>query len=278
MATQIYIHQIYYSDETQAQLDKGFLPLDNTNGLKDWYEYWPIRKFLQKNKLDDNAYYGFFSPKFTEKTGLTSSHVFDFIRETFHPNVDAFLFSPVWSHTAFYRNVFEQGERYHAGLMPAAQELCDRSGVDVDLTKLVNHSQNSVFGNYIVAKPAFWRQWLKLGESLFAIAEEGEDGYAKSLSNLAEYGGRPQAPMKVFLQERIASLILATQPFKTIAFDSSYGPLCLDIVNHNDYFRLDLLACDAFKQAYTYTGQPIFEIAYLKKRVELELKYSQMMN
>ena len=93
MATQIYIHQIYYSDETQAQLDKGFLPLDNTNGLKDWYEYWPIRKFLQKNKLDDNAYYGFFSPKFTEKTGLTSSHVFDFIRETFHPNVDAFLFS-----------------------------------------------------------------------------------------------------------------------------------------------------------------------------------------
>ena len=41
------IHQIYYSEQTRAELDPGFLPLDNSaNERPDWREYWPIRRFL----------------------------------------------------------------------------------------------------------------------------------------------------------------------------------------------------------------------------------------
>ena len=273
---QYHIHQIFYNDATRAQLDDGFIPLDNSDGRADWYEFWAIRQFLQTHTLDTDAYYGFLSPKFTDKTGLSASHVFEFIQQYSYRAVDAFVISPVWSHTAFFKNVFEQGEFFHRGLKAATKEFLQRAQVAVDLETLVTHSQNTAFGNYIIGKPEFWRQWLILADALFEIAEQEQDEYARGLSELVYYGGRPEAPMKVFVQERLATLILATQNFKVAAYDTSYGPLCLDLVQDNEYFRADFLACDAFKIAYTESQQPTFLRAYEKKREELELKYRHM--
>ena len=76
------LYQIYYSEQSRAQLDPGFLPLDNSaNERPDWREYWPIRRFLLDNPLDPQTYYGFFSPKFREKTGLDAAAVQRFIEQ-----------------------------------------------------------------------------------------------------------------------------------------------------------------------------------------------------
>ena len=276
MMPQIQIHQIFYNDATRAQLDAGFIPLDNSNGRADWYEFGAIRDFLHANSLDEQVYYGFFSPKFNDKTGLTSTQWLEFIRANYRADVDAFVVSPVWSHTAFFRNVFEQGEFFHNGLWAAATEFFSRAQVAVDLNQLITHSQNTAFANYIVAKPTFWRQWLILADALFAIAEAGADEYAQKLSHLVYYGGRAEVPMKVFLQERFATTLIATQAFKVVTFDTCYGPDCLDLVRNNDYFRADLLACDAFKIAYTQSSQPTFLRAYEKRREAIELDFRQM--
>ena len=70
------IFQIYYNETTKNSNDKGFIQLDNSsNNRKDWSEYWPIRNYLLNNNLEDDIYYGFFSPKFYEKTGLSSENV-----------------------------------------------------------------------------------------------------------------------------------------------------------------------------------------------------------
>lgn len=66
----INMYQICYSEDTLRNLSNGFLVLDNLNNERpDWMEYWPIRKFLLNNVLNENSYYGFFSPKFQQKTG-----------------------------------------------------------------------------------------------------------------------------------------------------------------------------------------------------------------
>ena len=78
--TQSKIYQIYYSKETQASNDQGFLQLDNlSNERADWSEYWPIRNFLLSNELDESSFYGFFSPKFKQKTFLSSTEAYHFI-------------------------------------------------------------------------------------------------------------------------------------------------------------------------------------------------------
>jgi hypothetical protein len=76
----IFIYQIYYNNETQKKILSGFIPLNNTKNLRpDWFEFWVILNFLRNNILDDDAWYGFLSPKFYEKTGFNSNFVFNVI-------------------------------------------------------------------------------------------------------------------------------------------------------------------------------------------------------
>ena len=64
-------YQILNHYTSRQDLDPGFDVLDNsTNERPDWYEYWPIRKFLLNGPLDEDAFYGFLSPKFRLKTNL----------------------------------------------------------------------------------------------------------------------------------------------------------------------------------------------------------------
>ena len=64
-----HLYQIYFDEISRKNLDPGFLPLDNSkNERPDWREYWPIRQFLIKESLNENALYGFLSHKFFQKT------------------------------------------------------------------------------------------------------------------------------------------------------------------------------------------------------------------
>ena len=68
------IFQIYYDDDSYDKLEMGFIPLDNSDGRPDWYEFWAILNYLKNNKLEDGEWYGFLSPRFSEKTGFNSRY------------------------------------------------------------------------------------------------------------------------------------------------------------------------------------------------------------
>ncbi len=110
-----FVHQILNHYTSPQTLDHGFLVLDNSaNERPDWYEYWPIRKFLLRETLDEDAYYGFLSPKFALKTNLSAGAVRQFIDAA--DGADVLLFSPSIHNTAYYWNVFDHGEAEHPGL------------------------------------------------------------------------------------------------------------------------------------------------------------------
>lgn len=209
----IHLHQIAYSEATYKALEPGYLTLDNRdNPRPDWFEYWPIRLHLMRRSLDEQAFYGFFSPKFGQKTGLSHRQVRDFVASA-ADNADVVLFSPQPDMGAFFLNVFEQGETFDPGLIDAYTLFLDSIGRPAPLRQLVMDSRQVVFSNYFVARPAFWRQWLGLNEALFAACE-GPDGPLKqALCHATSYPGPGGAAQrKVFLMERAASLLLTTQP------------------------------------------------------------------
>lgn len=71
------IFQIYPDAATKAQVDLGFLPLENPgNPRPDWREYWPIRNYVLANALNENELYGFLSPSFHAKSHLKSEQVY----------------------------------------------------------------------------------------------------------------------------------------------------------------------------------------------------------
>lgn len=252
MKNSVCAYQIYYSEETQRQLDTGFRPLNNlSNPRPDWREYWPIRNFLlAATELDENAYYGFLSPKFSEKSNLTSDEVLRFV-ESQPPSTDVFSFSPFFDQTAMFLNIFEQGESHHPGLMGCTHTLLASLGLDTGLPARIGHSRNTIFCNYFFAKPAFWRTWLEFNEVIFSLCEENTSALAHKLNAGTEHAGSSSCPLKVFLIERTASLLLMSGRYACIPYQPIERPRTNSRIATLDS---QLVIADALKQAYTASG------------------------
>lgn len=266
----INIYQIYYNQQTFAMLDKGFIPLDNSQSERpDWFEFWPIRKFLNENALNEDSWYGFLSPKFVGKTGFTSQVMKDFINQ--NPNAEVALFTSTWDFIAYYKNAFEQGEVWHEHITKVAQAFFDSIGYPVKLESLVHHSQNSVTSNYVIAKPRYWRRWLEFADRLMFVSET-DTPLGGILRGDTTYGPKRHA-FKVFIQERLAPVILATEKFNVIAPDqSAYRPMFENLFYTNHRTRRTLQACDLLKEQFCATGDETYLNAYYKLKASIPIK------
>jgi hypothetical protein len=256
----VHIFQILNHYTTRQELDPGFDVLDNsTNERPDWYEYWPIRRFLLNEPLDENTFYGFLSPKFKLKTNLTAADAREFI-EASDAATDVVLFSPSIHNSAFYLNVFEHGDAEHPGLMSVANAFFARIGGARPMEDLVSDSRNTVHSNYFIARPRFWRAWLAITEQLFAIAETPGDSLGARLCAPTHYRGRRDVQMKIFLMERVATWMLITNPgFRARARDP--------FVARSRVYKLPVaIICDALKIAYATQGRRQYRDVFLLLR------------
>lgn len=256
----LHIYQILNHYTRREELDSGFGVLDNSsNPRPDWFEYWPIRGFLCSEALDEDAYYGFLSPKFRLKTGLSSAAVREFILEGCGA-ADVVLFSPSIHNSAFFLNVFDHGDAEHPGLKEVARRLFERLGLPGDLDALVSDSRNTVHSNYFIAKPRYWRAWLSINERLFTIAEAPDDPLGGALRAPAPYRGALSVQMKIFVMERVATWLLMT--------DRSFTARVHDpFVARSRIYKLPLaLVCDALKIAYATQGRTQYRDVFLLVR------------
>ncbi|MGC1522622.1 MAG: hypothetical protein WA803_13850 [Steroidobacteraceae bacterium] len=256
----MHIYQILNHYTRREDLDPGFGVLDNSsNPRPDWFEYWPIRGFLRSEALNEDAYYGFLSPKFRLKTGLGSAAVREFILAGAGA-ADLVLFSPSIHNSAYFLNVFEHGDAEHPGLKDVARRLFERLGLPGDLDTLVSDSRNTVHSNYFIAKPRYWRAWLSINERLFTIAEAPDDPLGGALRAPAPYRGTLNVQMKIFVMERVATWLLMT--------DRSFTARVHDpFVARSRIYKLPLaLVCDALKIAYATQGRTQYRDVFLLVR------------
>ena len=242
---QAFVYQILNFYTSRQALDPGFRILDNSaNQRPDWYEYWPIRNFLLNESLDEQAFYGFLSPKFKQKTNLDAAQVEALVREA-DASTDVISLTPSIHNSAYYLNVFLHGEAKHPGLLAVSQEFLQRLGKPVDLGTLVTDSRTEVFSNYFVARPRFWREWFKVNEAIFAIAEDPADALGEKLRAAVPYRARASAPMKIFVMERIATWVLNADA-------GFHASVCDPFAAATKIHRTPVaVVCDALKIAYS---------------------------
>lgn len=249
------IYQICYSPETMASVPEGFLALDNlANERPDWREYWPIRQFLLNNHLSEDTLYGFFSPKFNSKTSLDNTKLQVFLSLNYKDE-EVVTFSPFWDLMSIFKNVFEQGDFFHPGLTDTCQMFANQHVAGIDLTNAITHSGNTIFCNYFLAKKSFWSEWLKLGELLFFASEKQHGELSEKLNADTSYGVQ-RVPMKVFVQERLATIcLLANKGTKCL----NYSPFEIgaSATPFNNFYHEAVLS-DALKRAYVQTGTPAY--------------------
>jgi hypothetical protein len=257
----IRLYQIFYDDATRAALDAGFTPLDNrANERPDWREYWPIRRYLLSQPIEDGDYLGFFSPKFGQKTGLSAEAVKTFMSGT---KGDVASFSPFFDQNAFFVNSFEQGDLQHPGFMRASQDFLDRIGLPVELERVVHDHSITIFANFFVAKGRFWKRWLELNEKLFRFCEEDGGELARRLNERTTHDGGSDVALKVFLMERMAAVILDLGGYSTAAYDPIDLPKAEPRLRE---FVHEMMICDALKSAFRRTGFHQYMEAFLAQR------------
>lgn len=256
----LHLFQILTPHVSRTDLDPGCAVLDNTaNERPDWFEYWPMRRFLRSEPLDDAAFYGFLSPKFRLKTNLTADQVRTVV-EAAGPSVEVILFSPSIHNSAYFLNVFEHGDSEHPGLAAAAERFFERLGRPLDVDAFISDSRNTVHSNYFVATPRFWRAWLGITERLFAIAESSDDPLGEALRLPTTYRGRRDVQMKIFLMERVATWLLVTDPGFVCRVRDPFA------AGARVYKLPAALVCDALKIAYVSQGRGQYKDVFLMVR------------
>lgn len=263
-----FVHQIFYDAASRQSLSPEFIPLDNAASPRpEWFEFWPMRQYLMTQSLQEDGWYGFLSPKFTRKFGLPADQLLGILDQA-RDHEDVVLASPHWDHAAYFLNVFEQGELWTPGLLDASQRLIERAGIRVDLRSMVASSRTTVFSNYLVAKPVFWRKWLDLANLLFQCSERSDDPLWATLNAPTSYhaaGG--QVPMKVFVQERLSSVVLAAQALRVGVIDLSDAAIVDPTLFVDEpSTRRKLQICDTLKQAYMDSRDPEYLSVYRKFR------------
>ena len=251
--TKAQIFQIFYDEKTKSMVSPDFIPLDNLENLRpDWFEFHVIRKTLKNLEMQKDSFYGFLSPNFSQKTGMSPSEVIEVIR-TLPKHVEVVLLTSKSHDLVLFQNIFLQGDYSHPGLLQACEVFFDFIGKPINLRELVTTLDNSVASNYIIAKPIFWRQWLDLADLFFNYVENEKLNNPHNLKNPTGYKGKYETELKVFVQERLATFLLATENFET------YVP------NHFKKFktydnetRVTLKFLESLKSAFAQTGDARF--------------------
>jgi hypothetical protein len=219
-------------------------------GQHQWFEFWPILTYMRDHDLEEDTWYGFVSPSFSEKTGFAPEDVFDFVRH--NSSADVALFSYNWAAIAYFRNPWEQGESWHPGLIAAAERFFASCGETVDLQSIYSDFETAVFSNYIVARSNFWRSWQGTAERYLAYVE----GHRQEASLVTTYKGRCTYRMSVFIQERLASHVLSKGGFNVAWPDYLAKPIPIPLKNLDNPRGRDLLRrCETAKRRFRKTGR-----------------------
>ncbi len=264
MVTKHFVYQIVYNEAVYANRDKDFLVLDNFDNLRpDWYEYWPIRRFLLDTPLEEDAYYGFFSPSFGRKTGYTAAQMYQALDGR---TEDVVIFSPFLDQSAMFINQIDQAEVAHPGFRRTFAGVVPREWLSLPL---IQDSRNTVFSNALVARPRFWRRWLELCEGIFGEAERAESLGGMRLRKRAPYR-TGSTEFKVFCIERMASLLLVAEREWTSVAPIAY--LLPMFLGDFEPYRNKLKALDRAKRAAADSDDPAPHLAaYAAMRRELPM-------
>lgn len=245
------IYQIYYNDETFKRLDKDFIPLNNTTNVNnEWFEFNAIFDFINNNKLKDDAWYGFLSPEFYNKTNLKALDLIKHLH--LNPTSNVCLATSCFDQVAIYQNCFIQGEAKHPGLINTIDHLLKKYNLKLSLKYLVGHSYNTVYSNYVIAKKEYWNNWYDLAK--FFIELNKTDKKFSDLLNAKGKYKNTKVKLGVFIQERFPSILLSSKNFKvTTLLSPNYEP-CNKLIPMGYRAKGLLQTCDYLKAKFAKTN------------------------
>jgi hypothetical protein len=216
--TKTRIYQIYFDPKQLAGLDPDFIPYDNSRDpTPEMREFAVFRKEFLAGTTQSGLT-GYLSWKFGRKTGLKGRKFLDFVER--NPGFDVYFVNPFPMQISA-GNVWEQGERWHPGIVDLANSIFDRLGYGLNVRDLPATLRTSAFCNYWVGSPTFWDKYMSFCLPIFDfIMNEMPESQRALVFSKAEssYG----APYFAYLFERLFTTFLtANRETKSLPYEFS---------------------------------------------------------
>jgi len=231
----IYSFMIYYNQETRAGIPSEFIPLDNcVPERNEIFEIEPILRFIVESEIENDSFYGFFSPKLFEKTGLCADDIFPIDEKEFK-HYDIISISPYPISERWFKNPIHQGKQ-HGSFRWRFDCLVSETKISAfelqeEFIYGTPNPKYFLYSHYFWAKGNFWKKW---AENILKIFEkEMSDEIFRSVINAdCVYKDHIQCNCLVFLLERVAgflafsnkSTVVEYQLKKRILYDSKHRP------------------------------------------------------
>lgn len=265
------IYQIYYDENSKNKLSTNFIALDNSDGPKDWCEFYPILKTLRSIILKEDTWYGFLSPIVFDKIDISADQIFNTLQK--YNGHDVMLFSSHWGDLALFNNVWVQGDKTQPGLFKEFNNFLEYSNRNLIKRNLINDFGESVTSNYVIAKKKFWQEWLLLAEDYLNYIE------ITNTQTDTSYKGKRMS-LKIFIQERFPSYILNQNSFQVIHADySKWNNQLSSTMGYNLHnkslpcLKSSLLNCNEQKKNFKKTGNTYYLLRYLLEKNKVRLIY-----
>lgn len=212
------------------------------------------------NTMDDNAFYGFVLPTFTENTGMKLQDVGDFIGDA--TDIDVAIFYPFAEESASHINLYEAVNEQEPGLTQVMQSYLDVLNLPLKVDTWVTNFETATTTYYVVARPAFWKVWVLLSNRLEELAyEQNPLGDA-----LRQSTHEPYLTVKDLMMERLASLVLSLTAQLRIFYAS---PLAMPASQGLDNDAQDkCVALNKLKELYMLSGDESLLESYFQQRLE----------
>lgn len=229
----IQIYQICYLPEHLLQVKNPLIPYNNLENLNPELCEYPIFKSGKVYAIQKNLdLWGFVSPKFEMKTGISGQQFIDFI-ETDPTRADVYFINPTPINESLSPSVLTQGENCHPGIIDLISRNIKKMNLPnelnnlwINLPNLWMDSKTFALCNYFVGNRKFWSEYLTFVDLFLAAVKSNETDYDMMFKAGANYGPNKKLPYFTFVVERLFSLFINITTLR---------------VNHYTYTRDELL-------------------------------------
>lgn len=201
---------IYYNQDTRACISHDFIPLDNCKPKRpELFEIEPILRFITDSELENDSFYGFFSPRLFEKTGLSSDDIFPIDEDTFKKH-DVVSISPHPISGRWLKNPIHQGKQ-HGGFRwrfdcLVSEAKISTSEIQEEFIYGTPNPEYFLYSHYFWATGKFWKKWAEKIQNILEM-ESSDNTFRAIINSRCSYKETNQYNYLVFLLERVAGLL-----------------------------------------------------------------------
>lgn len=205
------IYQVFFRTDQLSQLDPDFIPYDWChNPYPEFCETLHFLNFYNLKRYLEADYVGIVSHKFGQKTNIAGKQFISFILN--NPGYDVYFINPFPYNVYTWHNIWDHGEACHKGIKRLTQNLFDKAGYGIDISKLGRQgAETLLFCNYWVGSARFWEIYMEFVTPLFELITQKMDETERqryfARTSYLEY----KFPFFPFIFERLFSTLLSTR-------------------------------------------------------------------